>query len=202
MEKRYIELNVVAETDSQVFFKVRNTKHNEEFNNGKQHFDASNGIALYSMAYPSWDGKNKLFLLGKDSRLDEMIVITFTDDFERIQQAVKEYNKKFELPEFIFRVSLDKIGKPIEDTLNELKQDTSWKEMVRNEFKVFAGDVLPADAKYTIDCIQVNDKIVFTEFEYYDANENLKKLVLLQVLALMIGLFITSIMISMNCNVM
>lgn len=110
MEKPHIEIEVVAEAGSQVFFKVRNTKRNEEFNNGKKHFEASNGIVLYSLAYPSWDGKNKLFLLGKDSRLDEMIVITSTDDFERIKHAVKEYNNKFSLPEFVFRISMDKIG--------------------------------------------------------------------------------------------
>lgn len=175
MEKRYIELKVIAEADSKVFFKVRNTKRAQEFNNGKQHFDASNGITLYSIAHPSWKGENKLFLLGKDSRLDGMILIASAEEFERIKQAVKEYNKKFCLPEFVFRISMDKIGTSVETLLNKLKQSDEWKESVYNTFKVFAGDVLPADAKYTIDCIQVNDKIVFTEFEYYDANENLKK---------------------------
>lgn len=100
MEKRYIELKVVAEAVNKVFFKVKNTKRKEEFNNGKQHFDASNGIVLHSLAYPSWDGKKRLFLLGADSRLDDMILIAFVDEFERIKQAVDEYNNKFALPEF------------------------------------------------------------------------------------------------------
>lgn len=48
--------------------------------------------------------------------------------------------------------------------------------MVYNEFKVFADEVLPVNSKYTIDCIQVNDKILFTEFMFTaDSNTSLKK---------------------------
>ena len=176
MEKKFIELVVVVETDNNVFFKVRNTKRGSDFNDGKQHFNASNGIVLRSLAYPSWATKNTLFVCGKDSRLDDMILTVSSDDFKKIQQAVYEYNKKFYLPEFIFRVSLDNIGTPVETALNELKQDTSWKDFVCDKFKFFANEFLPVNSKYTIECIQVNDKIVFTEFTFLlDSNLSLKK---------------------------
>ena len=166
MEKRYIELKVVAEAVNKVFFKVKNTKRKEEFNNGMQHFHASNGIVLHSLAYPSWDGKKRLFLLGADSRLDDMILIAFVDEFERIKQAVDEYNNKFALPEFIFRVSTGKIGTSVETLLNKLQQDTKWKEMVAKDFKFFADEVVPAGSDYKIDYVQVNDKMLFTEVKY------------------------------------
>ena len=101
MEKPHIELEIVVEAFSKVFFKVKNTKREEEFNNGKDYFNASNGIELYSLAYPSWDGEKRLFLLGSDSRLDDMILNVTSVEFERIQQAVKEYNNSFCLPQFI-----------------------------------------------------------------------------------------------------
>lgn len=173
MEKRYIELKVVAEVVNKVFFKVKNNKRKDEFNNGKQHFDASNGIVLYSLDYPSWDGNNRLFLCGVDSRLDDMIIIAFDGDFRKIQQAVDEYNK-FALPEFIFRVSIDNIGTSIETLLNKLNQDIKWKESVYDKFKFFASTFLTVDAKYNIDWIQVNDRTLFTEFEYYGADKSLK----------------------------
>lgn len=177
MEKKFIELVVVVETDNNVFFKVRNTKRGSDFNDGKQHFNASNGIVLCSLAYPSsWVTKNTLFVCGRDSRLDDMILTVSSDEFKKIQQAVNEYNKKFYLPEFIFRVSLDNIGTPVEIALNKLKQDISWKDFVFDKFKVFADEVLPVNSKYTIECIQVNDKIVFTEFTFLiDSNLSLKK---------------------------
>ena len=177
MEKKFIELVVVVETDNNVFFKVRNTKRGSDFNDGKQHFNASNGIVLCSLAYPSsWATKNTLFVCGRDSRLDDMILTVSSDKFKKIQQAVNEYNKKFYLPEFIFRVLLDNIGTPVEIALNKLKQDTSWKDFVFDKFKVFADEVLPVNSKYTIECIQVNDKIVFTEFTFLiDSNLSLKK---------------------------
>lgn len=59
--------------------------------------------------------------------------------------------------------------------LNKLKQSDEWKESVYNTFKVFAGDVLPADAKYTIDCIQMNDRAVFTEFTFIIDSDPSKK---------------------------
>lgn len=168
MEKPHIELEVVAEAGNKVFFKVKNTKREEEFNNGKQHFDASNGIVLHSLAYPSWDGKKRLFLLGADSRLDDMILIASSSDFRRIQQAVDEYNNnnKFSLPEFVFRVSTAKLGTPVEILLLKLEHDTKWKEMVSKDFKFFADEVVPAGSKFNIDYIQVNDKMLFTEVEY------------------------------------
>ena len=176
MEKRYIELNVVAEADNKVFFKVKNNKRKDEFNKGKQHFDASNGIVLHSLAYPSWDGNNRLFLCGVDSRLDDMIIIAFDDEFKKIQKAVDEYNNKFALPEFVFRVSLDNANSSVKTLLKKLQQNIKWKEMVYKDFKLFADEVLPVDAKYNIECIQVNDKILFTEFIFTDdSNTSLKK---------------------------
>ncbi len=166
MEKCYIELKVVAEAVNKVFFKVKNTERKEKFNNGKQYFDASNGIVLHSLAYPSWDGKKRLFLLGADSRLDDMILIAFVDDFERIKQAVDEYNNKFALPEFVFRVSINKIGTSTETLLNKLAQNNKWKAMVFKDFKFFADEVVPAGSEYNIKYIQVNDKMLFTEVEY------------------------------------
>lgn len=166
MEKRYIELNVVAEAGNKVFFRVKNNKRKDEFNNGKQHFEASNGITLYSVAYQSWDGNNRLFLCGVDSRLDDMIIIAFDDEFKKIQQAVDEYNNKFSLPEFVFRVSTVKLGTPVEILLLKLEQDTEWKEMVAKDFKFFADEVVPAGSDYKIDYVQVNDKMLFTEVKY------------------------------------
>lgn len=114
-------------------------------------------------------------MLGQLHKLDDMILNATSEDFKKIQQAVDEYNNKFSLPEFVFRVSTAKLGTTVEILLLKLEHDTSWKEVVYREFKIFADEVLSADAKYTIDCIQVNDKTVFTEFEYYDANKSLKK---------------------------
>lgn len=176
MEKPHIELEILVEADFNVFFKVKNNKRRDAFNNGKKFFDASNGIVLYSLTFPSWDTKNKLFVQGVDTRLDDMILIAAADDFKKIQQAVYEYNKKFYLPEFKFRVSIENIGTPVEAALTKLKQDTSWKDFVCDKFKVFADEVLPVNSKYTIECIQVNDKIVFTEFTFLiDSNLSLKK---------------------------
>lgn len=178
MKKRHIELEVITTVDStdKVFFKVKNNKRGYDFNDGQDYFNASNHIGIHSVAYPAWNGKNMLCVLGNDYKLDDMILIASCSDFRRIQQAVNEYNKKFALPQFIFRVSLDKIGTSIETTLNKLKQDTSWKEVVYDNFKFFAKGVLPAGSTYNIDCIQVNDKILFTEFMFTDdSNNSLKK---------------------------
>lgn len=178
MENRHIELEVVTTVDitDKVFFKVKNNKRGCDFNDGQNYFYASNHIGIQSVSYPAWNGKNMLCVLGQDHKLDDMILFASKSDFRRIQQAVDEYNKKFSLPQFIFRVSLDKIGTSIETTLNKLKQDTSWKEVVYDNFKFFAKGVLPTDSTYNIDCIQVNDKILFTEFMFTDdSNNSLKK---------------------------
>lgn len=116
-----------------------------------------------------------LCVLGQRHELDDMILNATSNEFKKIQKAVDEYNNKFSLPEFVFRVSLDNADSSVETLLNKLQQNIKWKEMVYKDFKLFADEVLPVDAKYTIDCIQVNDKTVFTEFEYYDANKSLKK---------------------------
>ena len=171
MEKPHIELEIVTTVEStkDVFFKVKNNKRNSAFNAGKDYFNASNKIKICSVAYPEWDGKcMMLCVLGQLHKLDDMILIATSDEFKKIQKAVDEYNNKFSLPEFVFRVSLDNVDSSIETLLNKLNQDTSWKESVYDKFKFFANEILPVDAKYTIDCIQVNDKILFTEFEYYD----------------------------------
>lgn len=178
MEKPHIELEIVntVESTKDVFFKVKNTKRSSAFNAGKDYFNASNKIKICSVAYPKWDGKSKLLcVLGQLHELDDMILNATSDEFKKIQKAVDEYNNKFALPEFVFRVSLDKVGTSIENLLNKLQQNIKWKESVYDKFKFFANKVLPADAKYTIDCIQVNDTMLFTEFEYYDANKSLKK---------------------------
>lgn len=178
MENRHIELEVVTTVDitDKVFFKVKNNKRGCDFNDGQNYFYASNHIGIQSVSYPAWNGKNMLCVLGQDHKLDDMILFASKNDFRRIQQAVDEYNKKFSLPQFIFRVSLDNIDTSIETTLNKLKQDTSWKEVVYDNFKVFADEVLPVDAEYNIECIQVNDKRVFTEFTFIiDSNPSLKK---------------------------
>lgn len=172
MEKPHIKLEIVTTVESteKVFFKVRNNKRNGVFNNGHDYFNASNKIKICSIAYPEWNGNSMiLYVLGTLQQLDEMVLAVSSDEFERIQQAVDEYNKKFELPEFIFRVSLDNIGTAIEDTLNELKQDTSWKEVVYDNFKLFAKGVLPAGSDYNIEYIHVYDKMLFTEVEYNDS---------------------------------
>ena len=169
MEKPHIKLEIVTAVEStkNVFFKVRNNKRNSEFNNGHKYFNASNKIKLCSVAYPEWDVNNMMLcVLGQLHQLDDMILIATSDDFKKIQQAVDEYNNSFCLPEFVFRVSLDKIGTSIETTLNKLKQDTKWKEMVSKDFKFFADEVVPAGSEYEIKYIQVNDKMLFTELEY------------------------------------
>lgn len=43
--------------------------------------------------------------------------------------------------------------------------------MVSKDFKSFADEVVPAESKFNIDCIQVNDNVLFTEFES-TLNEN------------------------------
>lgn len=107
-----------------------------------------------------------LCVLGQLHQLDDMILIVTSDDFKKIQQAVDEYNNSFCLPEFVFRVSLDKVDSSVETTLNKLEHDTKWKEMVSKDFKFFADEVVPAGSDYKIDYIQVNDKMLFTEVEY------------------------------------
>lgn len=179
MEKPHIELEVVTTVESigEVFFKVKNNKRNSNFNAGKDYFNASNKIKICSVDFPEWDGNSMMLCVqGQLHALDDMILNATSVEFERIQQAVYEYNKKFYLPEFVFRVSIDNIDTSIETTLNKLKQDTSWKDFVCDKFKVFADEVLPVDATYNIECIQVNDKRVFTEFTFIiDSNPSLKK---------------------------
>ena len=110
--------------------------------------------------------QKKLFLLGADSSLDDMILIASSSDFRRIQQAVDEYNNKFSLPEFVFRVSTAKLGTPVEILLLKLEHDTKWKEIVYKDFKFFADEVVPAESEFNIDYVQVNDKMLFTEVNY------------------------------------
>lgn len=171
MEKPHIKLEIVdtVESTKKVFFKVRNNKRNGVFNNGHDYFNASNKIKICSIAYPEWNGNSMiLYVLGKLQQLDEMVLTVSSDEFERIQKAVDEYNKKFELPEFIFRVSTGKLDTSTETLLNKLEQDNKWKEMVSEDFKLFADEVVPAGSDYKIDYIQVNDKMLFTEVEYND----------------------------------
>lgn len=169
MEKPHIELEVVTTVESteDVFFKVKNNKRSSNFNNGKDYFNASNKIRISSVAYPRWDGDSMLLcVLGQLRALDGMILIASLKDFKKIQQAVEEYNNSFCLPEFVFRVSTNKLDTSIEATLTKLEQDNKWKEMVSKDFKFFADEVVPAGSEYKIDYIQVNDKILFTEVEY------------------------------------
>lgn len=179
MEKPHIELEIVTTVESikDVFFKVKNNKRNSAFNAGKNYFNASNKIKICSVAYPEWDGKSMLLcVLGQLRQLDDMILSATLKDFKKIQQAVDEYNKKFSLPEFVFRVSLDNADSSVETLLKKLQQNIKWKEMVYKDFKLFADEVLPVNSKYTIDCIQVNDKTLFTEFTFLiDSNLSLKK---------------------------
>lgn len=107
-----------------------------------------------------------LCVRGKLHQLDEIILKANSKEFEKIKQALEEYNNKFSLPEFIFRVSTTKLGTPVETLLNKLEHDTEWKEMVSEDFKSFADEVVPAGSEYKIDYIQVNDKMLFTEVEY------------------------------------
>lgn len=169
MEKPHIELEVVTTVEStkEVFFKVKNNKRNEAFNNGRDYFNASNKIKICSIAYPEWDGNiMRLCVLGILHQLDDMILIASLKDFKKIQQAVEEYNNSFCLPEFVFRVSTNKLDTSIEATLTKLEQDNKWKEMVANDFKFFADEVVPAGSEYEIKYIQVNDKMLFTEVKY------------------------------------
>lgn len=169
MEKPYIKLEVVTTVDStdKVFFKVKNNKRNSNFNAGKDYFNASNKIKICSVAYPEWDGIcMRLCVLGQLHQLDEMILNAAADEFEKIQKAVEEYNNKFSLPEFVFRLSTAKLGTTVEILLLKLEHDTSWKEMVAKDFKFFADEVVPAGSDYKIDYVQVNDKMLFTEVEY------------------------------------
>lgn len=97
MRKRHIKLEVVTTNVATVFFKVKNTARGTAFNNGKDYFTASNKIAIISAMFPSWDEKlvDVLCVLGKEPKLDNMILTASHEDFERIKQAVDEYNKKF-----------------------------------------------------------------------------------------------------------
>lgn len=169
MEKPHIELEIATTVEStkNVFFKVKNNKRNSAFNAGKDYFNASNKIKICSVAYPEWDGIiMRLCVLGQLHQLDDMILNATSVEFERIQQAVKEYNNSFCLPEFVFRVSIAKFGTPVETLLLKLEHDTKWKEMVAKDFKFFADEVVPAGSDYKIDYIQVNDKMLFTEVKY------------------------------------
>lgn len=95
MEKRYIKLEIVATNVATVFFKVKNNKRGFDFNDGQDYFNASNQIDIISARYPAWNGKNVLCVLGGEPKLDDMILNATSVEFERIQQAVKEYNNSF-----------------------------------------------------------------------------------------------------------
>lgn len=167
MEKRYIELNVVADAVNKIFFRVKNNKRNNAFNAGKDYFNASNKIKICSAAYPEWDGIcMRLCVLGQLHQLDDMILNATSEDFKKIQKAIEEYNNNFSLPEFVFRLSTAKLGTTVEILLLKLEHDTKWKEMVAKDFKSFADEVVPAGSEYKIDYIQVNDKMLSTEVEY------------------------------------
>lgn len=92
MKKRHIELEVVTTSTDNVFFKVKNNKRNSIFNDGQNYFNASNHISIHSVDYPAWNGKNMLCVLGENHKLDDMILTASHEDFEKIKQAVDEYN--------------------------------------------------------------------------------------------------------------
>lgn len=97
MEKNFIKLDVIAfiETTNKVFFKVKNNKRYQNFNNGFSFFEASNGITIRSIAYPSYNSTKLLLVQGEEKRLDDIILQASTDEFKKLQEAAEEYNKKF-----------------------------------------------------------------------------------------------------------
>lgn len=173
MEKNYIKLNVVAiiEITNEVFFKVENNKRRHFFNEGSEFFQASNGITIYSLMYPSYQSKNKIFIAqGGDTRLDDIIIKVSAADFSKIQEAVDEYNKKFSFPEFVFRISIEDTGTDKEILLKNLSDNREWKEKVVSLIENYIKDVIEPPFEYNIDIIQINDNTLLTEFELFHEN--------------------------------
>lgn len=174
MEKNFIKLDVVAiiEISDAVFFKVRNNKRCNNFNNGFEFFKASNGITLYSISYPAYQNKHKfLFVQGEDTRLDDIIIKVSAAEFLELQKAVEEYNKKFSFPEFVFRVSFENVGSDKEVFLINLSTDKEWKEKVVLLIENYIEDVLEPPFEYNIECIQINDNNLFTSFLIIHENQ-------------------------------
>lgn len=180
MEKRYIELEVITTVGStdKVFFKVKNNKRGCDFNDGQYYFNASNHIGIYSVAFPAWNGRDMLCVLGQNHKLDDMILIASCGDFIRIQQAVNEYNKKFSLPQFIFRVSLGKRNTEVEKLLQKLQCDEDWKQDTFDSFMHYADEVMPAGSNYNIDYIEVNNRMMISEipFTTHDGKKGMIKI--------------------------
>ncbi len=173
MEKNYIKLNVVAiiGTTGEVFFKVENNKRCSLFNEGSEFFKASNKITIYSLMYPSYQSKNKIFSVqGKDTRLDDIIIKVSAADFSKIQEAVDEYNKRFSFPEFVFRISIEDTGTAREVLLKNLSNDREWKERVVSLIENYIKDVIEPPFEYNIDIIQINDNTLLTEFKLLHEN--------------------------------
>lgn len=67
---------------------VNCTPHEVKLNNGKNYFNASNKIKIYSVAYPEWDGKSMLlYVLGQLHQLDEIILNATSKDFKKNQAS-------------------------------------------------------------------------------------------------------------------
>jgi hypothetical protein len=95
--QRYLEVKKVGDTcDYGVAFQIVKQSHREDFHpeGEEEEFVASNGIRLLASSHPQWDSdEDKLYVWGDDESMDSVLCVTEdTQDWERIQDAVEQYN--------------------------------------------------------------------------------------------------------------
>jgi hypothetical protein len=94
--KRRITIEVISESESNVKFKVAKQTHREDdFCLAGHEYVASNKIILISIAYPWYPGDtDQLFVRGAVTSMDETEVEVPVCFFNRLKEAIAEYNKR------------------------------------------------------------------------------------------------------------
>lgn len=72
---------------------VKQTLRGDEFNprDKSASFTASNGYILRSATFPAV-GRNLFYVRGRTTRLDDEVLETNEETFDKVTQAIKEYN--------------------------------------------------------------------------------------------------------------
>ncbi len=73
----------------------------ENIPNGSQ-FTAKNGIKLESWQQPEFSYGDKLWLRGKDKSENDVILVVRTEQYAKIEAAVKEYVKTLNKPKYLY----------------------------------------------------------------------------------------------------
>lgn len=95
MNKRHhIEIEILSITPKTITFAIKSQSHKEyNFNDGNQSFKCKNGITLYSFDCPEWrEREQALYLRGSNPYRDTRPLVASSKMFEKISEAIREYN--------------------------------------------------------------------------------------------------------------